>query len=515
MAKMKDSNGFAMTPRAYRILWDAHSLAGVVFGLLLFVIFYCGTFSVFRAEIMMWADPALDRPAGSSSGADDVISPILRKHPPKPGADIMVVYPFSGRPFYWLRYEQTSGQQMDTWVGAGSGELVPPRGRSRLSETIYKLHYFEQLGLPGRIASGIVAVFMGFALLTGLLIYLKKLPSRIHTFRPESSLKTAMADAHAALGVLGLPFTLMYAVTGAFFSLLIILLGPTIALVFDGDQEALDTILTGAQIPQVEQSDAPADMLTPDQLLAVVRTNWGDFEPVRLDYVGWGRKGARALVEGNVPETLATSGKAVIDAVGGELIDGTPPSQATSLGRTVAVMTNLHFASFGGLLLDLLYFGLGLVASGVILSGNLLWLLARRSKDPRSTPWVHRLLARLTVGVGVGLTAALPIAFIGSRLMPLEMPGRLFWEDAVLFGGWLLLMVLAFFGPSAQWAARLQLGMAGIASLLVVLAGRWVSSMRSTSVSADALIVEIGFLVSGVALLALARALRPQAASKT
>jgi uncharacterized iron-regulated membrane protein len=52
---------------------------------------------------------------------------------------------------------------------------------------LYKLHYFEQLGLPGRLTAGVLGVVMGFGLITGLLIHLRKLPEKIHAFRPARS----------------------------------------------------------------------------------------------------------------------------------------------------------------------------------------------------------------------------------------------------------------------------------------------------------------------------------------
>ena len=78
------------------------------------------------------------------------------------------------------------------------------------------------------------------------------------------------------------------------------------------------------------------------------------------------------------------------------------------MAATAAAFGVLHFARFGGQALKALFFLLALAASAVILTGNILWIEVRRPRDPRATPWVHRLLARLTSGVGIGLIAAVP-----------------------------------------------------------------------------------------------------------
>jgi uncharacterized iron-regulated membrane protein len=48
--------------RTFRIQWDVHAWLGVVASLGLFVIFYFGTFTLFRAELSVWQAPELGAP---------------------------------------------------------------------------------------------------------------------------------------------------------------------------------------------------------------------------------------------------------------------------------------------------------------------------------------------------------------------------------------------------------------------------------------------------------------------
>ncbi|MFY0579886.1 PepSY domain-containing protein [Cystobacter fuscus] len=56
-----------LAPRTFRIQWDLHAWAGVIASLFLFVIFFCGVFSLFREDIEVWQEPAFQRaPPGES-----------------------------------------------------------------------------------------------------------------------------------------------------------------------------------------------------------------------------------------------------------------------------------------------------------------------------------------------------------------------------------------------------------------------------------------------------------------
>jgi len=486
-------------PRDFKLHWDAHSLSGVLTGLLLFIVFYAGAFALFRNELSIWADPAL-RPKGPGSPlVTTLVRPHWDAHPPKQGSDVLVVFPFDGRSFYWLRYEDESGERVDRWIGADSGQALPPRGRSRLGETLYKLHYFEQLGLPGRLTAGLLAVVMGFSLITGLLIHLRKLPDKVHAFRPRKKLTTALADAHTALGTLGLPFSLMYAVTGAFFGLIIVVLAPLNVVVFEGDEGKLQSLLSGVSPPRFEASGAAAVMAPPHAFVDAVETSWGEFEPVLVKYHGWGDKNAFVTVDGRSTTHFLRSGKAVLDASTAELLDESSLAERSSLRTTIAMFTSLHFGSFGDLLGRVLFFVLSLAMAGVLLSGNVLWLSARR-RSGRTSPFAHRLLERATVGIGCGLVFAIPFAFSVSRLVPLSLAGRGTYEDAALFGGWLAAAGLGALWPRRRGVRWLLAGAAVCSLLIVVLDGVVLGLWPGREATEAQLVVQVGFLTSGAAL---------------
>lgn len=510
-------------PRAFKLFWDAHSVTGIVIGLALFVIFFAGAFALYRGELHAWADPGL-RASETQLSADAITKPLFDDAPPAPGSDVQVTYPLRDRTYFFVRYDTPAGdttRAVQAYVNASTGETFEPTvenhvGRSALSEMLYDLHFFGQAGIWGEIVSGLVAVFFLFAVVSGILIHLRKLPTDWHTFRPRSTLRTALADAHNVLGLVGLPFAAMYAITGAFLSLLVILLAPTVFVVFDGDRGAIDDTLAGFEMPAHEATGEAAPMQPFSSYAEAVPASWEEhgIETATIIVHAWGDEAGVAVVYGETDEALTAAPRAALDASTGEILAASDVPTASALGGTAAVMTNLHYARLGSPLAKILFFFLALTTSAVILTGNVLWVLVRRPKDPRATPWLHRVLARLTVGGGCGLVAAVPLLFLTTAALPLDLPSLQWWEHVALFGGWAVLTAAAFAGPSPVWAARWQLALAGGLSLLVPIASGLNGAWPWTSAANGwwgILTIDVGFLLMGGALWWTAMRLQPAA----
>ncbi|MEM1127452.1 MAG: PepSY-associated TM helix domain-containing protein [Bacteroidota bacterium] len=510
-------------PRAFKLFWDAHSVTGIVIGLGLFVIFYAGAFALYRAELHAWSDPAL-RMGEVQVSMDDAVAPLFAASPPAQGADVQVQYPFRERTYYFVRYQTPVGDTTETitaTISPVTGEALEgeSRGsRSALGEMLYRLHFFGQGGFWGELIAGLVGVFFLFAVVSGLLIHLRKLPKDWHTFRPKVKLRAALADAHTVLGLVGLPFAAMYAISGAFLALLIVLLAPTVIVVFEGDQNKAFELISGFEIPPHEPTGEPAEMLSFQAYLDAVPESWaGTVTPTLITIHGWGDEAAIAQVYGDAISSLTAGPEAILDASTGEVLAASNPTIGTPLGGTTAALVNLHYARFGPgtPIAKVLYFLLALATSAVILTGNILWVLVRRPKDPRATPRLHRVLARLTVGLGCGLVAAVPVLFLTTAALPIDLPALRTWEHIALFGTWGVLLVAAFAGPSAVWAARWQLMLAGVLTLLVPLANGvftgawpWVSMANGWW---DVFTIDVGLLLMAPALLWTATRLRPDA----
>lgn len=510
-----------ISPRTYKLMWDAHSATGIVIGLALFVIFFTGTLLLFRGEIRAWEEPALrNAPGGERVSLDAAVTPVIdslsRGAPPS--------YLYMGLPSEDQRslYLHMAGGSLDrsydTYINPANGQWVGGPDEGALTQTLYYLHFFFQIGTWGLYLSGIVALFALLAVVTGTVVHFDRLVKDFFQFRPGKKLRVAWADAHKVLGTIGLPFQTMYALTGAYFGLVGLIALPYAALLFDGNMgtyyREAGYYAPRVQVDSVKAGSGPVRL---ERLAARASETMGTgFESETMIVHSMGQPNARVEVIGRERGTVfGGTGSVVYHGATGEMLARNLPQEAGALNEAVQSMAVLHFADFGGLALTVLFFLLGLTSCAVILTGNLTWLEVRRKEDR----WVHRFLTRLTAGVATGMLPATALLFLADRLLPAGLPHVGWWGNAIFFGGWLLCVgyALARRNVARTHRALLVLG-GGLALLMPVANGLstgdwpWVAWQAGRW---SVLGVDVGALLCGAAALGLAACLRVEAGDET
>lgn len=399
----------ASTLRTYQTV---HTWSGLLAGFALFVAFYAGALIVFHNDIAAWQNP----PWRSAADADIPIHTLIdRLVTTQPAArnDFGIVLPTDSSHAAYAFWQDKNSERFAT-----ASQLHEPRaeaGENELADFIYALH--DSLGLPvvGLYLMGIVSVLYGLALVSGVLIHLPQLVSDLFAMRAGRNLKRLWQDAHNAIGVISLPFHIIFSITGALFCLFGITLAALNTVAFDGKLYSAFAQATQTT-PTVTASGIPATMLSPEALIERARATAltlgvTTFEPDYLHFVHYGDRNAVAEVRGLSQHTLGTFGTVVLSARDGSVL-GTHLGNAYSLnGISYAALYGLHFGSFGGRTVQWLYFILGLAGAFLFYSGNLLWIESRRKRRHLDQPRRTRVMARATVGVFLGTCLGISGAF--------------------------------------------------------------------------------------------------------
>ena len=425
-----------------------HSWAGVVAGFLLFVAFYAGAITVFQQPIQRWASMrdarAVATPA-SLSDAQLLLDDVLAGHPHAHG--------FVGMTFPGSEYATMSAYWQDghgTWryatAGNTAGSPVPPG--AVLPELINELHY--ALGAPpvGTWLMGVVALLYGIALVSGLVIHLPMLVRNLFALRAGRNLKQFWQDAHNVIGVLSLPFHLVFAVTGAVLCLLAVAMVVLNPLVFDGKLNsavgaAMDTAPVVAPAGRGE-SLLPLAELYRRSIDVAKEHGVADFRPAYLKLTNAGDAQAVIEITGTSPRGLG-AGVVALDATSGAVLAQQLPGHRDANHLTLAAMYALHYGDYGNAVVQWLYFLLGLGGAFLFYSGNLLWIESRRKRSRRAQDRAPMNMARATVGICLGLCVAVSVSFIAAQLLPFAGFAGRRAEYAICIGAWAL---------CALWAAR-------------------------------------------------------------
>ncbi|QNP47915.1 PepSY-associated TM helix domain-containing protein [Diaphorobacter aerolatus] len=403
---------------------DVHSWVGIVCGLLLFIAFYAGAFSMLEPEIRQWTQPAVSK-LDVSADSDQAVQQFLAQHPDAkgrlslrlPGAD-------SATPLLRL-----STRESEQWFELQRDGKVREAGVTREADNsgnfVDYLHRKGGLPLPLEWAEpviGVVSLLYALALFSGIVVLLPSLVKDLFYLRIGANFKRMWLDVHNLLGVASLPFHIVIALSAAVFGLHDWIYAAQDRFIYrDGLQATVQR--DGVKHPDVQRSQ----WLPPTELIRQVREQAPNFEPVALDYVGLGGKRTVLMMAGSDDRHFkrgAQYGMAFVNLATGQIYDRMyfPGEKGSALSASLVSFFSLHFGSFGGNPVRVLYVLLGLSGALIFYTGNLLWIESRtkrlrKTREIEKRPLHVRVMSHATLGVCVGCAAALPATLVASRLL--------------------------------------------------------------------------------------------------
>ncbi len=465
--------------RVYNVYFHTHTVAGIAISFGLFIIFYCGAFSLFRDDIYRWENPEARFETPRTVDLDRAMAAIQAAEPGlAETAQLTFRLPDEKNPylrFFGAVYRDDSCEKTKRIRGVVKTEenyafTNYENPKTTLSNTIYRLHYLGQLP-AGLYLSGFIAVFFLFASVTGVMIHWRNIVTKFYAFTVRGKWKQIWANAHTVLGMIGLPFQIIYAVTGALFGLLFLLLLPSAFVLFGGDtNKVLATVRPDAAL----STDKNAPFSAYPSIQAPYQHTVATFPGYHITSVrlrNYGREDGLMTINLDDEQTISGTGDISYALSTGEVLGKTDPRHKTYTQSVLSAVTKLHFASFGGLLLRIIYFVLAMITCFMILSGVLLWRAARDNK--RYTDRQKRFHHRVTKGylaICLGLFPATALIFIANKAIPLHWMGRATYVNAIFFLGRLGLFAAGLFWNDFRRLNKNYLRIGGVLALLVPLA---------------------------------------------
>lgn len=453
---------------------DVHTWAGVLFGALLFAIFFMGTLSVFDREIDRWAQPRtrMAAPADHAARLDAALAHLGVLAPAR--AANWLVYPPSERA-PTLRLGWSGGGAEPGWrdLDPATGELLAEQGAPLGTRLFFPFHYslhLKWLDL-GRWLVGAAAMAMLLAVVSGVATH-RRIFKDFFTFRPRKQLQRASLDLHSVTAVFALPFHFVIALSGliVFFSMY---LQPAIEMVYGGKREAFNNELL-SRYTRAPARRALVQRASLDTMAERARAQWaavGTPGEVELIVIRNPRDAhAVAEVRRAYRERVTLSADTqYFDAGSGELLHSEALKPAA---RTQRFIIGLHLIQFEHWTLRWLYFALGLAGCVMIATGSIVWAAKRRERHARQGRSGAAIVEALNVAAVTGLAIATAATLLANMLLPVLWPeladAPLALAMRVFFGVWLagLLHALALHRRRTHW--RQQTGLLAVLALAAV-----------------------------------------------
>lgn len=444
-----------------------HSWTGITTGILLFVAFYAGSLSLFKDEISLWADPHYQHELQEiAEGNTHTAQQLLDGYVSMGNIEdnfFLILGDENYRPYLSI-VKNTPDGRMRSSLYEPKGELINhnPDQRSAVANFIELLHF--TMGLPttfGTYLFGLVTLLYGIALISGLVIHLPDLAKYLFSIHQGRNSKKLWKDAHNVIGVISLPFHLMYIVTTLLLTVSILALLGTNFFTLGNQIQVENSSALFEVAPHPKDSEQPADMLAVSQLVASAKKVFPYMEPYSINYQHYGTDTAAALIRGPYPASIIGFASIQVSATTGETQGASIPGQHNPFLATSSIIGSLHFGQFGDGLMNTLvriaYFVLGLLGAFLFYSGNLLWIETRRKRRSPTQPSHHFHVARLTLagclGTVVGISAMLMVA----KLLPTEFEFRGIVERGSWYACLTLSLVWVYLRPIWRSAVELLL----------------------------------------------------------
>lgn len=507
-----------MNNRNYNIYFNTHTISGIIICAILYVIFFAGSFAFFRNEIAAWQNNTSYKTYREDHKNVDHLLDSLKGQTNLHGRDITFYMHLEGTSAYVglsasndsilnkenlakITPEQKAAKKNSRRRGGDddsknftynfankkAGDYVQ---NYDMGEFLFRLHFLAQLNqVPirvgiapfGYLIAGITAFIFLFALITGLLLHWDKIVSNFFVFRPFSKWKTVWTDMHTALGVIGFPFQFIFAVTGTFLIINSVLALPLSKLLYDGDQQKMYQdigVSAATDFPYTYKPLKKAIAIAPFLDLAKHKWPEADFQRITIKNYADSNMHVVMELEPHFNKSFAGSGLLSVRAADNKVVaEKSPVNDASYADGVRSIIYRLHYGDYGGYPLKMVYFILGVMGCLVIISGILIWLVARDKNNviPRKRKF-NFWAANIFTAICLTMLPVTALTFIAIKLSPAVNQDFIY---RVYFYSWLLFSLYYIIRRSIRRTNRETLLVGSILAFFIPLVngfmtGNWI-----------------------------------------
>ncbi|WP_353134386.1 PepSY-associated TM helix domain-containing protein [Pseudopedobacter sp.] len=524
-----------MNRRNYNIYFHLHTITGIISAVLLFIIFFAGSFSFFKSDIEAWENNSSYKATPLATGKYQKLLDSLDQAIGLYGRDINL-----------LSYENSLNSYV--YITTSKDTLNNPNAKETrsfvynyqkhsqktyaeaygLSEFLYRLHFLAQLNiipLPFRLSpfgyliAGLTAFVFLMALITGILIHWDKIISNFYLFRPWSKIKTMWTDIHTVLGTIGLPFQLIYAITGFVLIVNVIVLGPFSSVAYKNESKKMYNDLNiNLDVSKYDFKNQKMFFIpNVDSITAVTNASWGNGRIKSVAINNYGDENMVIAIQGFSPpkENFSSFGKAIYEVKTKSFIYFKDAVKETSYVDVIySLIYKLHYGNYGGYFLKAISFVLGVLGCLVMASGIMIWFSAREKnniapKKRKFNFWATNIFLSTCLSM-------LPVTAISFIIVKLDLGSGQSFLYNVYFYTWLAFSIFYIFRKNLPKAIKEIFLISSVLALIVpivngITTGNWVWKTAAKGM-VDILIIDLLWIfISVVSILSFLRLKNKQA----
>jgi uncharacterized iron-regulated membrane protein len=419
----------------------AHGWIGLIISLPLFIVFWAGAITFFHPEIDQWAKlPYYDIDTTAKAQGDYVdynriVEDQIKRHGVLPKSRVTLRLPNEKSPYVRLYFQApivsevqsnkegsldasskpstVKNKFFDLLIDPYSGEIFTEHSPFHLAGFLYELHYNLQLP-QGLYIVGVITLFFFVIIITGVIAQLKKIMKNFFLYRKNQITRSKMTDLHNVVGVISLPYGIMYAISGVILNLLIVVQIPSALVLYKGDLEGISRdagYYTHKSVVSGESIKMPDLNVLVDDL-----TQKHQAEITQLSLYGYGDKNAVINIDGLYHAGFNKKFSRFYQVSTNSFPKNMnlPEDNAFSVG--LQMLYSMHFANYADTDVRLIYFVLAIAFCAMIVAGNVLWIVKNQRKNAH--PKTLLFIRGTTLGACIGVITATALCFLLERTLP-------------------------------------------------------------------------------------------------
>lgn len=477
-----------------------HSIGGIFFGLLFFVIMFFGMFALMQNYIKVWEKPSRHFEniiKKEEIPLDRYINPILKnleveKNNIKiylPGYNddntLIVAAPFVEK----------------ILLNSSTGERIKDENKKStgLSSFLHDMHTGWQIYKNvGYTIFGLVAVASIFLIFIGIVQVFK-----IKYSNKGTSISKKSSKWHRKLSLwLFLPILIIF-ISGAALNLQVKgikqLSLPLNYIISNGEETKWKDIIGQSLFPNseiIKSSGIYQQMLPLEDLYKKARALNSNIDYAYLTLYRWEDANAQVKFTGYNSSYAFFNGynnlpSITLSAVDGALLKEQKVFDAHWIRILFDFVNYLHFVPFWGFFMKFLLFAVLLVFTLATVFGIWLYLEKKAKSYDAKIPF-YSWLSRLSMTVIIGVLPATALIFLLQWLLPFDMEERLIWQRGGFFLMWLFTGVIAFARLESYRASKDILYLAGVLFFLSPLIHWYISSWSPIALANSGLMNILG-----------------------
>lgn len=362
----------AAAAKPKRLSYRLHSLFGLKLSLLLAFVCATGTLATLSHEIEWLLFPEVRATAPATPDDWGRMWDAARRAQPDGWVRTIGTYDRSDADYFAKAASVAlpDGREIDLLVDPGTGGLTGERQGVSFHSFMRGLHYY--LFTPGDWGFYLVTA-LGFVLagsiVTGLLVYKRFWKGLWRRPRFRRDARTWLGDLHRLGALWSLPFAIVIAATSIWYLL------ERDALDWESVPPVAAPLRAQPSGKTIQAWVQTAQAAMPGLKITAISLPWSDGEPV--------------VVQGEWQAWLVRerTNAAFIDPRSGKLLGLRVAHEMPATERWVHTADPLHFGNFAGVAGKLLWFGFGLMLTGLAVSGAI--INGKRLASPQPLPWTQ------------------------------------------------------------------------------------------------------------------------------